>query len=106
MTRKCSLVFEGDPGSYSACVPELPTILVTGRSLDEITARAREAIRVYRKLWVSIDPLHPCLAIPNESADFSRAAFPQEARSDVDRRERPRATLAERVRVMGWGDQL
>jgi predicted RNase H-like HicB family nuclease len=49
MTRIYSLVIEGDAGSYSAYVPELPAILVTGRSLDEITARAKEAIRVYWK---------------------------------------------------------
>jgi predicted RNase H-like HicB family nuclease len=49
MTRIYSLVIEGDTGSYSAYVPELPAILVTGRSLDEITARAKEAIRVYWK---------------------------------------------------------
>jgi predicted RNase H-like HicB family nuclease len=47
MTRKYSLVIEGDPGSYSAYVPELPTILITGQSLDEVTVRATEAIRVY-----------------------------------------------------------
>lgn len=47
MTRKYTLVIEGDPGSYSAYVPELPTILVTGPSLDEITSRATEAIRIY-----------------------------------------------------------
>jgi predicted RNase H-like HicB family nuclease len=47
MTRKYSLVIEGDPIGYSAYVPELPTILVTGRSLEELTARATEAIRVY-----------------------------------------------------------
>jgi predicted RNase H-like HicB family nuclease len=47
MTRKYSLAIEGEPGSYSAYVPELPTILVTGQSLDELTARATEAIRLY-----------------------------------------------------------
>ena len=47
MTRKFSLAIEGEPGSYSAYVPELPAILVTGASLDELTARAREAIRLY-----------------------------------------------------------
>jgi predicted RNase H-like HicB family nuclease len=47
MTRKYSLVIEGYEGSYSAHVPELPTILVTGRSMDELTARATEAIRLY-----------------------------------------------------------
>ena len=47
MKRSYSLAIEGEPGSYSAYVPELPAILVTGGSLDELTARAAEAIRVY-----------------------------------------------------------
>lgn len=47
MTRKYSLVIEGDSSGYSAYVPELPTILVTGQSLEELTARASEAIRIY-----------------------------------------------------------
>jgi len=51
MTRKYSLIIEGDSTGYSAYVPELPTILVTGRSMEELTTRAREAIRVY---WESI----------------------------------------------------
>ena len=51
MTRRYSLAIEGEPGGYSAYVPELPTILVTGRWLDELTARAAEAIRLY---WESV----------------------------------------------------
>ena len=51
MTRKYSLVIEGSAGSFSAYVPELPTILVTGRSLEELTASASEAIRLY---WESV----------------------------------------------------
>jgi predicted RNase H-like HicB family nuclease len=47
MTRKYSLAIEGEPGSYSAYVPELPTIVVTAQSLDELTARATEGIRLY-----------------------------------------------------------
>ena len=47
MTRKYSLVIEGASGGYSAYVPELPSILVTGKSLEEITARARDAILIY-----------------------------------------------------------
>jgi predicted RNase H-like HicB family nuclease len=47
MTRRYSLVIEGDEGGYSAWVPELPTILVTGGSMEELTARASEAIRLY-----------------------------------------------------------
>ncbi len=47
MTRKYSLVIEGEPGGYSAYVPELPTILVTGRAVEELTSRATEAIRIY-----------------------------------------------------------
>jgi predicted RNase H-like HicB family nuclease len=51
MTRKYSLVIDGDSTGYSAYVPELPTILVTGKSIDELTARARDAIRIY---WESV----------------------------------------------------
>ena len=51
MQRTYSLAIEGEPGSYSAYVPELPTILVTGGSLEELTARASEAIRLY---WGSV----------------------------------------------------
>jgi predicted RNase H-like HicB family nuclease len=51
MTRKYSLVIEGDATGYSAYVPELPAILVTGLSMEELTARAAEAIRVY---WESM----------------------------------------------------
>ena len=46
-TRKYSLVIEGDPSGYSAYVPELPSVLVTGRSVEELTTRATEAIQVY-----------------------------------------------------------
>lgn len=47
MTRKYSLVIEGDSTGYSAYVPELPTILITGASLEEIDSRASEAIQIY-----------------------------------------------------------
>jgi predicted RNase H-like HicB family nuclease len=47
MTRKYSLVIEGDSAGYSAYVPELPTILVAGSSLEEIDSLATEAIRLY-----------------------------------------------------------
>lgn len=47
MTRTYSLIIEGDGAGYSGYVPELPTILVTGGSIEELTARAREAIQLY-----------------------------------------------------------
>lgn len=47
MTRTYSLVIEGDESGYSAYVPELPTVLVTGTSIEEISFRAGEAIRLY-----------------------------------------------------------
>ena len=47
MIRKYSLAIEGEPGSYSAHVPELPTILVAAGSVDELVDRATEAIRLY-----------------------------------------------------------
>jgi predicted RNase H-like HicB family nuclease len=51
MTRKYSLLVEGDADGYSAHVPEIGTILVTGRSVEELTVRAKEAIRIY---WESV----------------------------------------------------
>jgi predicted RNase H-like HicB family nuclease len=47
MTRTYSLLIEGDESGYSAYVPELPAILVTGKSMEELTERASEAIRLY-----------------------------------------------------------
>ncbi len=47
MTRKYSLVMESGPTGFSAYVPELPSILVTGRTAEELTALAVEAIRIY-----------------------------------------------------------
>ena len=46
-TRKYSLVIDGEEGAYSAYVPELPAILITGRSIEELTTRAQDAIRLY-----------------------------------------------------------
>jgi predicted RNase H-like HicB family nuclease len=45
MIRKYSLVIDGKEGGFSAYVPELPAILVTGKSID--TERATEAIQLY-----------------------------------------------------------
>lgn len=47
MTRRYSLVIEGAPPGYSAHIPELPAILITGASLEELSSRATEAIRIY-----------------------------------------------------------
>ena len=47
MIRKYSLVIEGGEGGYSAYVPELPTILVTGSSIEELTSNAKEAVLLY-----------------------------------------------------------
>lgn len=52
MTRKYSLLIEGDESGYSAHVPELPTILVTGKSIQELTKRATEAIQLW---WETVE---------------------------------------------------
>jgi len=36
-----------DDAGYSGYVPELPSILVTGKSIEELTACAKEAVRLY-----------------------------------------------------------
>jgi predicted RNase H-like HicB family nuclease len=45
-----SLVVDSGREGYSAYVPELPTILVTGASQDELLKRATDAVRVYIEL--------------------------------------------------------
>jgi predicted RNase H-like HicB family nuclease len=57
MIRRYSLVIEGDPAGYSAYVPEVPTILVTGRPVEELTDRAVEAIRLYCKSVLRVKAL-------------------------------------------------
>ena len=47
MTRKYSLVMESGPTGLSAYIPELPSILVTGSSAEELRRRASEAIQLY-----------------------------------------------------------
>jgi len=47
MTRKYSLILESGPTGFSGYVPELPSILVTGATADELTSRAEEAIKIY-----------------------------------------------------------
>ena len=47
MTRKYSLVMESGPTGYSGYIPELPSILVTGGSADELITRATEAVQIY-----------------------------------------------------------
>jgi predicted RNase H-like HicB family nuclease len=47
VVRTYSLIIEGDSAGYSAYVPELPTVMVTGTSMEELTARAKEAIQLY-----------------------------------------------------------
>jgi predicted RNase H-like HicB family nuclease len=49
MTRTYTLVIDGEPGAYGAYVPEIESILVTGKTIDEITSRARTAIQMYRE---------------------------------------------------------
>jgi len=46
MIRKYSVVIEEDQAGYSGYVPELPAILVTRSSLEELTTRAKEAVRL------------------------------------------------------------
>jgi predicted RNase H-like HicB family nuclease len=45
--RTYSPIIEGDGAAYRAYVPELPTIVVTGKSIEGLTVRAKEAIQLY-----------------------------------------------------------
>lgn len=53
MTRKYSLVIENGPAGCSGYVPELPAILVTGKSTEELVSRATEAIQLYWEMLAS-----------------------------------------------------
>lgn len=55
MKRTYSLIIDGVEGSYGAYVPELPTILVTGKTIEELTVCAEEAIRLYLET-IRIEP--------------------------------------------------
>jgi predicted RNase H-like HicB family nuclease len=44
---KYTLLIEGDESGYSAHVPEVQAILVTGESVNELTGRAIEAIQLW-----------------------------------------------------------
>jgi len=63
MIRKYSLIIEGDDAGYSGYVPELPTILVTGKSIEELTACAKEAVRLY---WETLHTDRPPASIVRE----------------------------------------
>jgi predicted RNase H-like HicB family nuclease len=47
MIQKYSLIIQGDNDGYSGYVPELPTILVAGRSMEDLTVHVRESIQLY-----------------------------------------------------------
>jgi predicted RNase H-like HicB family nuclease len=73
MTRKYSLVIEGDAAGYSAYVPELPAILVTGSSMEELTDRASDAIRIY---WESLRAeLSPTSTVREIEVDLPTSAL-------------------------------
>jgi predicted RNase H-like HicB family nuclease len=42
-----AVVIEGEEGSYSAWSPELPGCVATGKTLDEVKHRMREAIQFH-----------------------------------------------------------
>jgi predicted RNase H-like HicB family nuclease len=42
-----AVIIEGEPGSFSAYVPDLPGCVATGRSVEEIEDRIRDAMRMH-----------------------------------------------------------
>jgi predicted RNase H-like HicB family nuclease len=68
MIGKYSLLIEGDESGYSAHIPELPAILVTGRSVEELTRHGADAIQIY---WESVQ------------ADASPTAFLKEIEVEI-----------------------
>ena len=56
MRRTYSLIIEGDDAGYSAYVPELPAIVVTGKNIEDLTTSAKEAVRIY---WETLQADRP-----------------------------------------------
>ncbi len=42
-----AIVIEGEPGNYSACVPDLPGCVTVGATVDETRREMQEAIRFH-----------------------------------------------------------
>ena len=42
-----AIVIEGEPGSYSAYVPDLPGCVTAGTTVEEVRANMREAIQFH-----------------------------------------------------------
>ena len=53
MNKQYVVLFEKTDTGYAACVPELPTILVAGDTLEETKQLAGEAIAIYREEMAS-----------------------------------------------------
>ena len=45
--KKYAVVIEKGPANYSACVPDLPGCIATGKTLEEIEINMREAIEFH-----------------------------------------------------------
>lgn len=41
------VIIEGEPGNYSAYVPDLPGCITVGETLDEVESNMQDAIRLY-----------------------------------------------------------
>ncbi len=45
--RSYAVIIEGEVGSLSAYVPDLPGCVATGRSIEEVERRIRDAVRLH-----------------------------------------------------------
>jgi predicted RNase H-like HicB family nuclease len=45
--RKFAIIIEKGARNYAAYVPDLPVILVSGKTMQQVTRRAEKAIRLY-----------------------------------------------------------
>ncbi len=105
MKRKYSLAIEGEVGSYSAYVPELPTILVTRQSLGELTARAREAMGSTgsRCVWIFGRPRW-FAKLKSNSRTESRANMASTLSDPISVPENQEAQIRELRRLAQWGN--
>ncbi|MEP6988043.1 MAG: type II toxin-antitoxin system HicB family antitoxin [Chloroflexota bacterium] len=47
MNKRYAIIIEGEPGHYSAYVPDLPGCVTAGKTMDDITHDMAEAIQMH-----------------------------------------------------------
>jgi predicted RNase H-like HicB family nuclease len=74
--RRFLIIIEQGSHNYSAYVPDLPGCIATGKTVEEVKANMREAIRMH--LEGMIEDQEP-IPLPQTMADYVDIAIPDPA---------------------------